>query len=102
MIERPLAIARDHPAYAGHFPGRPILPAVVLLDEALAAIGEATATAAADWSVAQAKFIQAVTPGTPLSLAYEVGGDGGVRFEIRAPVDVVVAHGALARTPRAA
>jgi 3-hydroxymyristoyl/3-hydroxydecanoyl-(acyl carrier protein) dehydratase len=94
MTEQPLPIARDHPAYTGHFPDRPILPAVVLLGEALAAIGEATATALAQWAVSQAKFVRAVTPGTALTLAWERIADGAVRFEIRAPAGVV-AHGAL-------
>lgn len=28
-----IEISADHPALAGHFPGRPIIPGVVLLDE---------------------------------------------------------------------
>ena len=98
MIARPLEIAASHPAYDGHFPGRPILPAVVLLGEALAAVqfeaGDATA-----WTVTQAKFTRPVLPGTPLTLATESEG-GSVRFEIRSP-DGVVAAGAFARTPAA-
>jgi 3-hydroxyacyl-[acyl-carrier-protein] dehydratase len=31
-------VAADHPSLPGHFPGRPIVPGVVLLDEALALI----------------------------------------------------------------
>jgi 3-hydroxyacyl-[acyl-carrier-protein] dehydratase len=30
------SIPYDHPSLAGHFPGRPIVPGVVLLDEAIA------------------------------------------------------------------
>ena len=33
-----LAVARDHPAYEGHFPGQPILPGVVIL--AVAGLGD--------------------------------------------------------------
>ena len=33
-----LAIAADHPAFAGHFPGRPLLPGVALLSEVLEAV----------------------------------------------------------------
>ncbi len=33
MIERVVTIPADHPSLPGHFPGRPIVPAVVILDE---------------------------------------------------------------------
>ena len=32
------SIPHDHPSLAGHFPGRPIVPGVVILDEAVAQI----------------------------------------------------------------
>lgn len=89
-----LAVPRDHPAYEGHFPGRPILPAVVILAEALAAIAAATGTTVDAWSVANAKFLEPVAPGTPLTLSHEVLDTGGVRFEVRSPTGVV-ASGAL-------
>ena len=95
MIERPLAIARDHPAYEGHFPGRPILPAVVLLAETLAAIEQDTGTRTHDWSISQVKFVQAVEPGARLTLAYELTAGGSARFEVR-DAGGLVAHGTLA------
>jgi len=95
MTERPLAIARDHPAYGGHFPGRPILPAVVLLAETLAAIERDTGTRTHDWSVSQVKFVQAVQPGAALTLAYELTAGGIARFEVRDAAGLV-AHGTLA------
>ena len=103
MLETALDIARDHPAYSGHFPARPILPAVVLLAEALAAL-QATKkyqvhfggeNVPGTFSVSSAKFLRPVAPGTALTLAHEASGDA-VRFEIRAP-DGVVASGVIAR-----
>lgn len=94
-METPIHVAPDHPAYAGHFPGRPILPGVVLLAEALAAIALATGHAASRWSIAGAKFPSPVTPGTALTLLHELRAEGGVRFEIRAE-GRVVASGTLA------
>ena len=38
MIEKRCAIAADHPALPGHFPGDPIVPGVVVLDEVLSAL----------------------------------------------------------------
>ena len=38
MIEKRATIAADHPALPGHFPGEPIVPGVVLLNEELGAI----------------------------------------------------------------
>jgi 3-hydroxymyristoyl/3-hydroxydecanoyl-(acyl carrier protein) dehydratase len=96
VTETALAIAREHPAYTGHFPGRPILPAVVILAEVLAAIDAAVPGSAAGLSVANAKFLKAVTPGTPLVLAHAQAPDGSVRFEVRSPADLV-ASGRLMR-----
>lgn len=90
-----LRIPADHPAFEGHFPGRPIVPAVVLLAEVLAAIAAATARPAHEWAIANAKFLMPVAPGTPLTLAHESNG-AGERFEIRCD-DGVVATGLLTR-----
>lgn len=91
-------IPPGHPAFEGHFPGRPILPAVVLLAEALAAIESATGHAAQEWTLANAKFLAPVAPGTPLVLSHEATASGGIRFEVRSPAGVI-AHGVLAPRP---
>ena len=84
-----LAIAKDHPAYEGHFPGHPLLPGVVLLAEALAAIERSVPPPATGWMVESAKFLIPVEPGTALTLSHEAGTSGAVRFEIRSPAGVV-------------
>ncbi|HEU5176969.1 MAG TPA: hypothetical protein VFU24_05900 [Burkholderiales bacterium] len=38
MIEKRLSIPPSHPALRGHFPGDPVVPGVVLLDEVLSAL----------------------------------------------------------------
>ncbi len=79
----PLPIAADHPAYAGHFPGQPILPGVVLLDEALHALAARLGRQDAAWQLKSAKFHSPVQPGESLTLNAADLPAGGFRFEIR-------------------
>jgi len=88
-MESALNLAADHPAYAGHFPGHPILPGVVLVAEALAAIAQSSGRAVDAWTLAGVKFLQPVTPGTALTLVQSPGEGGAVRFEVRAGERVV-------------
>jgi 3-hydroxymyristoyl/3-hydroxydecanoyl-(acyl carrier protein) dehydratase len=97
MLSLPLAIAADHPAYAGHFPGRPILPGVVLLDEALLALAALLGRAAATAQIKSAKFLSPVLPGENLRLDYSSTAAGVFRFELKA-AERVVASGMLAFT----
>jgi 3-hydroxymyristoyl/3-hydroxydecanoyl-(acyl carrier protein) dehydratase len=91
-------VPRDHPAFEGHFPARPILPGVIVLAEALAAIEKATAKPAARWLVESAKFLSPVEPGESLTLSHASQPSGAVRFEVRAG-SRVVAHGVLSPKP---
>ncbi|WP_342617335.1 hypothetical protein [Rhodoferax sp. GW822-FHT02A01] len=74
-----LHIAADHPAFAGHFPGRPIVPGVLLLDLAKSAIESETGCLLV--GLAEAKFHSPVGPGEPLELRYELR-PAMVQFEI--------------------
>jgi 3-hydroxyacyl-[acyl-carrier-protein] dehydratase len=75
----------QHPAFDGHFPGAPLLPGVVLLDEMLRAVAEARPGrgATAGWTIATAKFLQPVRPGDALTLEHEALTNGAIRFAIR-------------------
>ena len=79
----PLHIASDHPAYAGHFPGSPILPGVVLLDAAVHVLATHEGRAIAGGQIRSAKFLSPVSPGEPLTLYYSATPAGDLRFDIR-------------------
>ncbi len=88
-----LTVPDEHPSLAGHFPGTPILPGVVLLDEIVCAV-EADGGAAGRWRIGTAKFVSAVHPGETLQLAHERLANGSVRFSISRSGQTV-AHGVL-------
>jgi 3-hydroxyacyl-[acyl-carrier-protein] dehydratase len=94
MIITALAVAADHPAYQGHFPGTPVLPGVVLLDATIDALEKAGKGPTGYWEVSSAKFQSAVRPGESLTLHHETLPNGSIRFAIRA-ADRAVANGLI-------
>jgi acyl-CoA synthetase (AMP-forming)/AMP-acid ligase II len=77
-------IPADHPAFAGHFPGKPVLPGVVLLSLVSQAVAQDAALAArlgAAPSIDNAKFLTPVGPGAQLKLVLREQGRG-VAFEV--------------------
>ena len=84
MPTRELAIAADHPAFAGHFPGQPVLPGVVLVAEVLEALLGDPALAidpGRPLGLRQVKFLSPVMPGERLLLSWQAG-PGQVVFTI--------------------
>lgn len=82
----------NHPALAGHFPGRPIVPGVVLLDRSLLLAG--CLPPGRRWCIAQAKFLRPVGPGEALRWSFTASSDTAQRFVIHAG-DALVASGLL-------
>ena len=80
---RPLPIAADHPAFAGHFPGMPILPGVVLLDAALTVIEIERALDLTQWQLGAAKFQGAVRPGETPVVEHSAPDHGSIQFTVR-------------------
>ncbi len=76
----PLTISPEHPAFAGHFPSRPIVPGVVLIDRAQHSIESMTGLQLA--GLPAIKFISPAAPGDALVLDFEIA-EKVVRFEIR-------------------
>lgn len=97
--ETSLSFAADHPVFAGHFPGQPIVPGVLLLDAAVHAVQQALAAdgvAAVTCQVSSAKFLSPVSPGEILKLSWGDTGKGQIRFGISDPGGRQVATGILA------
>lgn len=74
----------DHPAFAGHFPGTPILPGVILLDSALQAIAAATGIALDRCEIGSVKFLSPAGPGDELVIQHSISASGAIRFDITA------------------
>ena len=72
----------DHPAFAGHFPGTPILPGVVLLDVTLHAITEAAGIEPGSCEIGSVKFLSPAKPGDQLEIRYDSPPGGTIRFDI--------------------
>lgn len=82
MHQIALHIAPDHPAFPGHFPGMPITPGVVLLDEALLAISQHAGLELSQCSISSLKFLSPVAPDTRLTVHYETKSSGAISFAI--------------------
>lgn len=97
-----LTLTADHPSLAGHFPGNPIVPGVVLLDEALYALEQRPSHTQRNrsWQIASVKFHHVVRPGEPVRLSFQSHLDGTTAFELRT-AGALVASGTVAQPPRA-
>ena len=86
MIQTRFTIDASHPSLPGHFPGRPVVPGVVLLDRVAAAVEK-------EWNariakLPQVKFLRPLLPGEQAELVIERETELS-RFVIRCGDDVV-------------
>ena len=68
-----------HPAFAGHFPGQPIVPGVLLLDQAKKSVESASGLSLG--GLVAVKFLSPAGPGDVLTMQYEIAA-AEVRFTI--------------------
>jgi 3-hydroxyacyl-[acyl-carrier-protein] dehydratase len=95
-----LTFPADHPSLKGHFPGNPIVPGVVLLDEALHAIEHIQLSSARTrpWQIDTVKFHHVVRPGDPVQLSFRVQPHGAVHFELHSDGGLIASGTAIQRT----
>ncbi|MGH8678850.1 MAG: AMP-binding protein [Burkholderiales bacterium] len=82
-VEIETAVAPDHPALAGHFPGDPVVPGVVLLDEVISAAQRGFALTAYPCTIKATKFLRPVRPGERMLLRLVPVAEHEIRFECR-------------------
>jgi 3-hydroxymyristoyl/3-hydroxydecanoyl-(acyl carrier protein) dehydratase len=85
------SIAAGHPALPGHFPGRPVVPGVVLLDRVAAALELWRGARIA--GLPQVKFLRPLLPGEEAELLLEDDGKS-IRFRI-AHAQATIASGSI-------
>ena len=69
-VERSFAV--DHPTAAGHFPGHPIIPGAVLLDQVIRVLQEALQEELPTLEIRAAKFLHPVRPGDTMQILIDV------------------------------
>lgn len=75
-------VPHDHPCLPGHFPGRPVVPGVVILDHVLDAIERGHGPLEADVRMPQVKFMLPLLPGETATVVLESLASGHWRFRV--------------------
>ena len=89
----------DHPALAGHFPGTPILPGVMLLDIVLHAITAATGIALEICEISSVRFLGTASPDDELVIRHILSASGTIRFDIVAGMRKIASGSIVPRSP---
>jgi len=84
-----VTVPADHPSLAGHFPGRPVVPGVVLLDMVARVLRVAVEAEAQISQLRTAKFHLPVLPGDALSIDIDEAVEGRIQFRILRNVELV-------------
>jgi 3-hydroxymyristoyl/3-hydroxydecanoyl-(acyl carrier protein) dehydratase len=84
-------IHADHPSLPGHFPGTPLVPGVVILDEVVAALGEWQQNTQLS-GLRSVKFLAPLKPEEPfmISLSATSENSGEISFCCRVEERVIV------------
>jgi 3-hydroxymyristoyl/3-hydroxydecanoyl-(acyl carrier protein) dehydratase len=87
-------IPADHPALAGHFPGNPIVPGVLLLNEVLSVIERGLRVTPGPLSFSIVKFTAPLRPGELFTVTVDAADRERISFTIRRG-NAAIASGSL-------
>lgn len=82
-INAQIVVSAGHPSLAGHFPGQPVVPGVVLLDSVLEVLRRSLSQPAELVTVVSAKFLQAVAPGVAIDLHIKLSDEPSGHLKAR-------------------
>lgn len=104
-VEFETAVAPDHPTLAGHFPGNPVVPGALLLDEVVC-FAQRSFDFTYPCTLKATKFLRPVRPGERMLLRLVPAEPGEVKFEIRVGGEIaargVLQAGVVADLPESA
>lgn len=81
MTGHAFSVPHTHPALPGHFPGRPLVPGVVLLQHLLETL-ESRLSPAWPLNLRRVRFLAPVRPGETLEVVLDTDGDGRARLTL--------------------
>ena len=97
----PFALAADHPCLPGHFPGRPLVPGVVLLDRVIDAV-EALHGPLIGLRLPQVKFLRPLLPEQSAQIELDTLGAARWRFRVLHAGELLASGEIVAEPPSAA
>lgn len=87
-------IPADHPSLAGHFPGYPIVPGVLLLDAVIEAAARHLGTTPAAVALPNAKFVAPLEPAVAFTIELSGSAAGALGFVVKT-ADRTIASGTV-------
>jgi 3-hydroxyacyl-[acyl-carrier-protein] dehydratase len=85
-FETSRSIPADHPSLPGHFPGAPVVPAVVVLDEIVAVLGEWRPEVELT-GIGMAKFLSVLRPGQIFKIMFQTDTDTDGPIDVTCRMD---------------
>jgi 3-hydroxymyristoyl/3-hydroxydecanoyl-(acyl carrier protein) dehydratase len=98
-VERTLTITKDHPALPGHFPGHPIVPGVLVLDEVIETLKQRYGDALVVTGLPAVKLSSPLKPEEPLVITIEPEDVGMAAFTCHVGARLVASGSICFRLP---